>query len=174
MKSYTIPTSFGAKPTSKLHHDRGNNRKSTCTYACTLPAPELWKKDRCCHLCLHFACTQISGKGQVLAPMPALIGIMLPPMPAPVGIMLAPCWHFSQSAILHFGKYAEVDIFFGRRRNKAIGTDKTPAWISLRQGPRIFGLTKMLGGYHYRQSRNDNRTPPRSHQPKGKPEMRND
>lgn len=46
----------------------------------------------------------------------------------------------------------------------------TPDWTSPRQGPRIFGLTKMLGGYHYRQSRNDNPSPPRSHQPKGKPE----
>lgn len=26
------------------------------------------------------------------------------------------------------------------------------------ESPRIFGLTKTLGGYHYRQSRNDNRT----------------
>ena len=46
--------------------------------------------------------------------------------------------------------------------------DKPPAGPS--ESPRIFGLTKMLGGYHYRQSRNDNRTPPRSHQPKGKSE----
>ncbi|RKI37366.1 hypothetical protein D7V86_23330 [bacterium D16-51] len=38
--------------------------------------------------------------------------------------------------------------------------DKPPAGPS--ESPRIFGLTKMLGGYHYRQSRNDNRTPPRS------------
>ncbi len=46
-----------------------------------------------------------------------------------------------------------------------------PAGLS--ESPRVFGPTKTLGGYHYRQSRNDNRTPPRSHQPKRKrkPEM---
>lgn len=36
------------------------------------------------------------------------------------------------------------------------------------ESPRVFGPTKTLGGYHYRQSRNDNRSPPRSHQPKRK------
>lgn len=66
-----------------------------------------------------------------------------------------------------------------RKRDRATGTDtatgtiyacldKPPAGLS--ESPRFFGLTKMLGGYHYRQSRNDNPTPPRSHQPKGKSE----
>jgi len=35
LKYYTIPASFGAKPTSKLHHDRGINGKSACTCAGT-------------------------------------------------------------------------------------------------------------------------------------------
>ena len=131
-----------------------------------------WRK--CLHLCLHSACTKISGNRQVLAPM----GIMLSPMPALVGIMLAPCCHFCLSAVFHSGRYAVMGwrLFSSvGKRNRTTGTDAVKGMTNARldkpsESPRVFGLTKTLGGYHYRQSRNDNRTPPRSHQPKGKSE----
>lgn len=39
-------------------------------------------------------------------------------------------------------------------------------YMNPRRAPGVFGLTKTLGGYHYRQSRNDNSPPQGSHQPK--------
>ena len=132
-------------------NDKGTNGESACTYACT----------------------RISGNRKVLAPVPALMGIMLSLLPALVGIMLAPYCHFCLSAVFYSGRYASADSVLRRVKNMAIGTNTVMTNIRPRkpsESPRVFGLTKTLGGYHYRQSRNDNRTPPRSHQPKGKSE----
>ena len=140
------------------------------------------KQGKCLHPCLHSACTRILGNRQVLAPVPALMGSMLSPMPALVGIMLAPCSHFCLSAVFPSGRYTvtECRLFSSvGKKNKATGTDATRGMTNVcldkpsaesSESPRVFGLTKTLGGYHYRQSRNDNRTPLRAYQPKGKSE----
>ena len=121
---------------------------------------------------------QIRGNGQVLAPVPVLMGIVLSLMPALVGSMLTLCQHLCISAIFHSSGYATIwsGLFWGRKKRQgnryrySRRNNIRPLGQAPRQGPRIFGLTKMLGGYHYRQSRNDNLSPPHSHQPKGKPE----
>ena len=86
-------------------------------------------------------------------------------MPALVGIMLAPCWHFYYPQYFTLAEYRSANGFLwqakitGESRIYAC-LDKPPAGLS--ESPRIFGLTKMLGSYHYRQSRNDYHSPPRS------------
>ncbi len=63
---------------------------------------------------------QIRGNGQVLAPVPVLMGIVLSLMPALVGSMLTLCQHLCISAIFHSSGYATIwsGLFWGRKKRQ--------------------------------------------------------